>query len=82
MKSRDAIVLGLIALVAVAACGFLLNARNEEHFSADVPWMGEEDSDDPFAEMIEEGAGLIGQMKAEAAELARRQGTETPRWTG
>lgn len=72
MKIRHTIALGLITIGLIAACGLLMNARDEKSFSANDPWFGDDDSDDPFAEMIEEGAGLIAQMKAEAAEMARR----------
>lgn len=73
MKTRHTIAFGLIAFGVIAACGLLLNARNEKTLSSsDDSWFDDGDSDDPFADMIEEGAGLIAQLKAEAADLARR----------
>lgn len=75
MKTRNAMALGLLTLAALTAVGVLLYRQHEQEEAviADVPWSGEVDNEDPFAEMIEEGAGLIGQMKAEAAELAKKQ---------
>ena len=32
------------------------------------------EADDPFAEMIQEGDGLLAQWKAEAAEAAKKKG--------
>lgn len=71
MKTRDALALGFIAVAVVAACGLLLCSQEEE-LAYSVPWTGGADADDPFADMIEEGAGLIAQLKAEAAERAGR----------
>lgn len=73
MKTRNALALGLIALAAVATLGICLTRQEEEQYATDVPWTGEVDSDDPFAEMIEEGAGLIAQLRAEAAERLRSE---------
>ena len=64
--------LGLIAIAAVATLGVYLSRQEEEQYATDVPWMGEADSDDPFAEMVEEGAGLIAMLRAQAAEQASK----------
>lgn len=46
--------------------------EEEDEQEFDVPWTGSGDEEDPFALMIEEGAGLIGQLMAEAAARASR----------
>lgn len=78
MSKRTTITLGLL-VAATATLGLsLLLSRRRERLATAEPWYpgqpADPDEDDPFAEMIEEGAGLLGQMKAEAAELARRAG--------
>lgn len=77
MSKRTTIALGLlVAATATLGLSLLLSRRRERLATAD-PWhpgQPTDPDDDPFAEMIEEGAGLLGQMKAEAAELARRAG--------
>lgn len=73
MKPRYVLALGFIALAA-AATWWLVQATEEEEDEQefDVPWTGSGDEEDPFALMIEEGAGLIGQLMAEAAARASR----------
>jgi|GEM_PF-6690861 len=72
MKTRHAISFGLIACAAVATLSLFLSREDEEPFATDVPWTGGAESDDPFADMIEEGGGLIAQLRAEAAERLRK----------
>ena len=73
MKTRFAMALGLIAIAAVATLGIYLSRQEEEEqYATDVPWTGEVDDDNPFAEMIEEGAGLIAMLRAQAAEQASK----------
>lgn len=73
MNNKNLMILGLFGIAAVALVGLYLSLRDEEEHtpSFDVPWTGTEDLDDPFQGWVEEGAGLIGQLKAEAAERAR-----------
>ncbi|MEO7080461.1 MAG: hypothetical protein ABIY71_03000 [Flavobacteriales bacterium] len=69
MNKRNSIVIGLFGIAAVALVGLYLSLQHQEEDTAsfDVPWTGTEDPDDPFHGLVEEGAGLIGQFKAEAA---------------
>lgn len=69
MNKKNIFVFGLFGIAAVALVGLYRNLRDEEEWIAsfDVPWTGTGDPDDPFHGLVEEGAGLIGQLKAEAA---------------
>lgn len=73
MNKNSTIVLGLFGIAAVALAGLYLSLREEEEVTSsfDVPWTGSEDLEDPFHGLVEEGAGLIGQFKAEAAARSR-----------
>lgn len=72
MKTRHALAFGLVAFAAVATLSLLLSRVEEEQDVTHVPWAGDADGDDPFAGMVEEGAGLIAQLRAEAAERSRK----------
>ncbi len=73
MNKNNTIVLGLFGIALVALAGLYLSLREQEEVTAsfDVPWTGTEDLDDPFHGLVEEGAGLIGQFKAEEAARSR-----------
>ncbi len=69
MNTKSSIVLGLFGVAAIALVGLYLSLQEPEEVTSsfDVPWTGTDDPDDPFHGLVEEGAGLIGQLKAEAA---------------
>ena len=69
MNKKNSIVFGLFGIAAVALVALYVSLRDQEEWTSsfDVPWTGTEDPDDPFHGLVEEGAGLIGQLKAEAA---------------
>ncbi len=69
MNKKNSIAFGLFGIAAVALVALYVSLRDEEEWTSsfDVPWTGSEDPDDPFHGLVEEGAGLIGQLKAEAA---------------
>ncbi len=73
MKKKNSIVLALFGMAAIALAGLYVSSRDQDDRISyfDVPWTGTEDPDDPFQGCVEEGAGLIGQFRAEAAALAR-----------
>ena len=73
MNKNITLVLGLFGIAAVALAGLYLSLSEHEEVTSsfDVPWTGTEDPDDPFHGLVEEGAGLIGQFKAEAAARIR-----------
>ena len=75
MNKNITIVLGLFGIATVALAGLYLSLREHEEVTSsfDVPWTRTEDLDDPYHGLVEEGAGLIGQFKAEAAARSRVQ---------
>ncbi|MBK9422324.1 MAG: hypothetical protein IPN44_14930 [Flavobacteriales bacterium] len=73
MKKKNIIAFGLFGIAAVAVVGLYRSLRDQEEWTSsfDVPWTGTDDPDDPFHGLVEEGAGLIAQFKAEAAARNR-----------
>ena len=69
MNKSNFILFGLFSIAAIAVVGLYRSTRDQAEWTSsfDVPWTGTEDPDDPFHGLVEEGAGLIGQLKAEAA---------------
>jgi len=71
MTTRKALSIAMV-LVAGATASILL-APPKSRPTQTVRTIKLKESDDPFADMIEEGDGLLAQWKAEAGEAARRR---------
>jgi hypothetical protein len=71
MNTKKALTLAMV-LLAGADAGLLLTPARIRLSQPELSVKGE-DLEDPFADMIQEGDGLLAQHKAEAAEAMRKR---------
>jgi gas vesicle protein len=71
MNTRKALTIAMVVF-AGATAGLLL-APPKSRPAQSVRAIKVKESEDPFADMIEEGDGLLAQWKAEAVEAARKR---------